>query len=182
MTNCCIRWFLTHILTKCPVQEAKSPVKNLVMLRCVEKFNTVVKGLKCRSSIKPINIIYRTGASSEGQKQALTLLIWATLSWRSFCLGLQTVWVWIPQTIIVVDVDITVLPHYMISNHHSAIIVGADVKYTRSPAIKSIDFHKPSSCLLQVYFQFSVSLPTLLTAFCRLLLYSYIMCYIFIYL
>jgi hypothetical protein len=60
-------------------------------------------------------------------------------------------------------VDITVLPHYMVSSHHSSIIVGADVKY--SPAIKSIDFHKASSCLLQVYFQFSVSLPTLLTAF-----------------
>jgi hypothetical protein len=45
MNHWCIFLFFMHMLTKCTVQGAKSPVKNIVRERCAEEINYGVKGL-----------------------------------------------------------------------------------------------------------------------------------------
>jgi hypothetical protein len=47
------------MLTKCTVQEAKSPVKNLVRQLCAEGFNSGVKGLYNQKLIKLKTVVAR---------------------------------------------------------------------------------------------------------------------------
>jgi hypothetical protein len=55
MNNWCICWFFTHILTKCTIQEAKSPVKSPVRQRSARDLIPALKdeaGYVCQSRLR----------------------------------------------------------------------------------------------------------------------------------